>query len=138
MNTDISGFAILMLAIGALFGPFLWVALYLFCYAIPLWLTPTANTQSNELQLGTCVGCPKGICCLPLFVTNYHTCIFAELGHFSTIIAFTSIAKSYRRKIKGKSMLIEDGIAHFEQDKNEKLVWEVVEEYSNCIVNMVV
>jgi len=25
-------------------------------------------------------------------------------------------------------VLIEDGVAHFEQDKNERLVWEIVEE----------
>jgi hypothetical protein len=44
------------------------------------------------------------------------------------IVTLASIAKSYRRKIKGKLTLIEDGVAHFEQDKNERLVWEVVEE----------
>jgi hypothetical protein len=38
------------------------------------------------------------------------------------IIALTSIAKSYKRKIKGKLMLIEDGIVYFEWDKNERLV----------------
>jgi len=52
----------------------------------------------------------------------------AQLGHFPTIIALANIATSYRRKIKGKLTLIEDGVAHFEKDRNERLVWEVVDE----------
>jgi hypothetical protein len=36
-------------------------------------------------------------------------------------------------KIKRKLTLIEDGGAHFEQDKNEGLVWEVVEELVGCL-----
>jgi hypothetical protein len=84
--------------------------------------------QLNKLQLDTHVGCGDGLYYLSMFQTTYHAHIVAELGHFPIIIALASIAKSYRRKIKGKLILIEDGMAHFEQDKNERLVWEVVEE----------
>jgi hypothetical protein len=52
----------------------------------------------------------------------------AQLGHFPTIIALASIATSYRRKIRGKLTLIEDSVAHFEKDRNERLVWEVIDE----------
>jgi hypothetical protein len=52
----------------------------------------------------------------------------AQLGHFPTIIALASITTSYKRKIRGKLMLIEDSVAHFEKDRNERLVWEVVDE----------
>jgi hypothetical protein len=34
----------------------------------------------------------------------------AQLGHFSTIIALMSIATLYKRKIRGKLTLIEDGV----------------------------
>jgi hypothetical protein len=68
-----------------------------------------------------------------MFQTTYHARVIAELCHFPTIVALASIAKSYRRKIKGKLTLIEDGVAHFEQNKNEGLVWEVVEELVGCL-----
>jgi hypothetical protein len=61
-----------------------------------------------------------------LAVLSLH--VHNRLSHFPTIIALVSIHKSYRRKIKGKLVLIEDGIAHFEKDKHERLVWEVVDE----------
>ena len=104
---------------------------YLICHIITLW--PTSESQSNEfqlneLQLDTRIGCGDGLCYLPMFQTTYHVRVISELGHFPTIVALAGIAKSYRRKIKGKLTLIEDGVAHFEQDKNERLVWEVVEE----------
>jgi len=56
----------------------------------------------------------------------------AELGHFPTIIALSSVSSSYRRKIKGKLVLIEDGVAHFEKHKDKRLVWEVVDEIVSC------
>jgi hypothetical protein len=63
-----------------------------------------------------------------MFSTKYRNRMVAQLGHFPTIIALASIATSYRRKIRGKLTLIEDSVAHFEKDRNERLVWEVVDE----------
>jgi hypothetical protein len=48
----------------------------------------------------------------PCLQTKYHVRIISELGHFPTIVALAGIAKSYRRKIKRKLTLIEDGVAH--------------------------
>ena len=108
-------------------GPCLLVILYLLSYTITFWPTSLANeSQSNKLQLDTCIGCSNGLCYLAMFQTRYHNHILAELGHFPTIIALATIVKLYRKKVKGKLMLIGDGVAHFEQDK-ERLVWEVVE-----------
>ena len=63
-----------------------------------------------------------------MFLTKHRNRMVAQLGHFPTIIALASIAMSYRRKIRGKLTLIEDGVAHFEKHKDERLVWEVVDE----------
>ena len=63
-----------------------------------------------------------------MFSTKHCNRMVAQLGHFPTIIALASIATSYRRKIRGKLTLIEDGVAHIEKHKDERLVWEVVDE----------
>jgi len=84
--------------------------------------------QSKQLQLNTCVRCSDGLCYLPMFETRHHVRMVARLGHFPTIIALASIPSSYRRRIKGKLTLIEDGVGHFERDMSERLVWEVVDE----------
>jgi len=77
----------------------------------PSW---TAN-ESIRLCPDTRVGCSNGLCYLPMFLTKYHHHIMPELGHFPTIIALSNVSSSYRRKIKGKLVLIEDGVAHFEK-----------------------
>ena len=128
MESDPGAFVIVILISCALFGPCLLAILYFLSYAISFWPTsPASESQLNELQLDTRVGCPNGLCYLPMFETRYHDRILAELGHFPTIIALASIAKSYRRKVKGKLTLIGDGVAHLERDKKERMVWEIVE-----------
>ena len=129
MESDPGAFVIVILISCALFGPCLLAILYLLSYTISFWpASPASESQSNELQLDTRVGCPNGLCYLQMFQTRYCDRILAELGHFPTIIALASIAKSYRRKVKGTLTFIEDGVAHFEKDKNERLAWEVVDQ----------
>jgi len=124
VNTDPGAFAGLMLLTSILIGPFILGFLYL---VYRLWPTPvTDDTQS--LQLDTRVGCPNGICYLAMFEKRYQPLLLRQLGHFPTIIALASVAKSYRRKVKGTLTFIEDGVAHFEKDKKERLAWEVVDQ----------
>jgi len=124
VNTDPGAFAGLMLLTGVLIGPFILGSLYL---VYRLWPTPVTN-DTRSLQLDTRVGCPNGICYLTMFEKRYQPLMLIRLGHFPTIIALATIPKSYRRKVKGKLTFIEDGVAHFEKDKNERLAWEIVDE----------
>jgi hypothetical protein len=62
-----------------------------------------------------------------MFLTRRHDRVTNQLGHFPTILALSAIAKSYRRKIRGRLDLIGDGLAHFEPDPHGFLVWEVLD-----------
>jgi hypothetical protein len=113
----------------------LWIAIlwYLIANATTflasLGVNRSQSNESNELHPNTRIGCLNGLCYLPMFATRDHPRMIARLGHFPTIIALASIPSSHRRKIKGKLVLIEDGVAHFEKDKDERLVWEVIDEF---------
>ena len=104
------------------------IIFYLFAHTSTFFTFLTTNEpQSNELQLETHVGCPDAICYLQMFEMRHQDHIFAYLGYFPTIIAITSVLKSFRRKVKGKLEFIGDGVAHFEQSIGEGLVWDIVE-----------
>ena len=62
-----------------------------------------------------------------MFDMRHQDRIFACLGYFPTIIAITSVPKSFQRKVKGKLEFIGDGVAHFEPSIGEGLVWDIVE-----------
>jgi len=126
---DLGALIVLILIACIIFGLWIFITMYLVQHATTFFPSLTTNgSQSNELRPDTRVGCPNGLCYLPMFLTKYHHRIMPELGHFPTIIALSSVPSSYRRRIKGKLVLIEDGVAHFEKHKDEKLVWEVVNE----------
>src|ERR1700683_2860676 len=106
----------------ALFGPFLYACLYIISYIISLWSQqpPTNNFQLNELQPDTHVGCPNGLCYLPLFVQTYHPRIINRIGHFPSVLALTTIPTLYRTKVRGVFRIIGDGVAHFEPNNREE------------------
>lgn len=81
----------------------------------------------DKLQLNTRIGCPDGLCYLPMFSRNIHLRLINQLGHFPTILSLTAFPRSYRLKAKGMLNIIGDGVAHFEQDKNGGLVWEIMD-----------
>ena len=81
----------------------------------------------DELQLDTRIGCPDGLCYLPMFSCTIHLWLINELGHFPTILALTTFPHLYWLKAKGVLNIIGDGVAHFEPDKNGGLVWEIMD-----------
>jgi hypothetical protein len=126
---DLGSLVVLILIACVVIVIWILIAYYLVRYTIRSFQSLTINeSPSIELHPDTRVGCSNGLCYLPMFATKHRDRMVAQLGHFPTIIALASIATSYRRKIKGKLTLIEDGVAHFEKDRNERLVWEVVDE----------
>ena len=134
------GAFVLVVVVAALGGLFLFGCLYFIYYIFlrPQQPTPVAPVHApthttNELQLAklrpdTCIGCPDGLCYLPMFIQSCHTQITNRLGHFPSILALMTIPNSYRRKARGKLEILGDGIAHFEPDRSEGLVWVIVED----------
>ena len=119
---------LLMLISAALIGPFVYVCLRIIVY----FLCPTPSSanelQTIELQPTTRVGHSDGFCYLELFLFQYSQLLKARLGCYPTIMELVAVAPSYRRRIRGSVKIIGDHFAHFEQNKDEGYVWDVLEE----------
>jgi hypothetical protein len=138
-DTDPGAFIILVLVAVAVGGPFLLGCVYIICYIFlqpqqPTLVAPvhapthiTNKLQLAKLQPDTRVGCPDGLCYLPMFIQSCYTQITYRLGHFPSILALTTIPKSYRRKARGKLEIIGDGIAHFEPDRSASSFYDVLD-----------
>jgi hypothetical protein len=85
------------------------------------------ESHQNGLEPTTRVGCPDGLCYLTLFHTAHRPQIVQRLGHFPSILALTSVAKSYRSKARGSLQIIGDGVAHLKLDKEEGFAWEILD-----------
>ena len=134
-NTDPSLLLFLYLLVALLSGPTFYLLLRLIVHVI-LWLFPDpvvdegqqpSNNLELELRPDTHVGCPDGLCYLPLFHKRMRPRVIRQIGHFPSIIALTIVSKSYRRNVRGVLELIGDGVAHFEPDIREGLVWDIIE-----------
>jgi hypothetical protein len=136
INTDPTAFAILMLITVALIGPFIFGCVFLVYYTIML-ISPTPASpvafQLNKLQLDTRIGCPGGDCYLSMFATSRRQRVFKQLGYFPSIWAIMGVQKAYRLRVRGTFEIIGDGVAHFEQDKNERPVWDMMDEMTGRI-----
>src|ERR1700737_4455280 len=62
-----------------------------------------------------------------MFITTYHNRITRQLGHFPSLFAITTIAKTYRKPARGNLTLIGDGLAHFEYDSDGFLIWDQID-----------
>jgi hypothetical protein len=129
IDTDPGTFVLLLFIGAVLFGPFLYGSSYLIAY-VCLWRQRPSNAdnlQLGELQPHTHVGHPDGLCYLPLFKNRYHSRVIRQIGHFPSIIALARVSKSYRVNARGVLTVIGDGVAHFEPNRREGLVWDVIE-----------
>ena len=113
-----------------LIGPCLFICLYSTAYVIDVIVQYFFPEDQPPVELGpdTRVGCPDGLCYLHMFMSRYHDLITRRLGHFPSILALSTVSKSYRRNhARGKLELIGDGLAHYEPNLSGDLVWEIVE-----------
>ena len=125
-DTNPGLFMLLMFITAALIGPFVYVCLRIIIYFLcPI---PANELQTIELQPTTRVGHSDGFCYLELFSPPYHQLLRARLGCYPTIMELVAVAASYRRRIRGSVRIIGDRFAHFERNKDEGYVWEVLEE----------
>ena len=123
---DLASLIILILAACLVVGAWFTIAYYQVRHirSSPSWTT----NESIRLRPNTRVGCGDGTCYLSMFSKRYKDRILNRLGYFPTIIALASISKTYRRRVRGKLELVGDGMAHFERCKDERQVWDVVDE----------
>jgi hypothetical protein len=127
VDTDPQTFIVLVLIAACLGGPAIYLILYIIISLI-LWISPINESSPSELQPETRVGCPDGLCYLPLFKTRYHLRITEQIGHFPSILALSAVPTSYRRKAKGTLTIIRDGLAHYEPAVSGGLAWDIVGE----------
>jgi hypothetical protein len=120
---DSGNLMLIGLSIAAIGGPTLYLLIRLITYC----QTPTVDDSQPNFELNTRIGCPDGLCYLPMFQYRYYDIMLERLGHFPSIHALGTAPKSYRRKAKGSLQLVKDNIAHFEEDKKGGQVWEIVE-----------
>jgi hypothetical protein len=129
VNTD-PNLLLLVFIAAILGGPTLYVFLRIIAHII-LWLFPAPivdEVQLNELRPDTYIGCPDGLCYLPLFKKQHHPRVIRQIGHFPSIRALVIVSKSYRANPRGVLKVIGDGVGHFEPNRREGLVWDLVEE----------
>jgi hypothetical protein len=68
-----------------------------------------------------------------MFTKDRRQRVLKRIGHFPSILAISSVPRSYRTKIKGWFEIIGDGIAHFEEDRNGGPVWALLDEMTGRI-----
>ena len=127
-NPDILILIICMMAF--LIGPCLFSCLYSTAYVVNIILQYSFPDHQPPITLGpeTLVGCPDGLCYLPLFRKDCHNWAVRQIGHFPSIYALSTVSTCYRRQMaKGTFKLIGDSLAHYEPHLYGDPAWEVVD-----------
>ena len=101
MATNPDTLVLIICMMAFLIGPCLFICLYSTTYVIDIILQYSFPDHQPPFKLGpeTLVGCPDGLCYLPLFRRDCHDWVVRQIGHFPSIYALSTVSTCYKRQM---------------------------------------